>query len=418
MDWNMHTELDRRRINELESPFAIEELFFSHTDRKGKIIYGNDVFERVAEYQLSEMEGRPHNIIRHPDMPKAVFHLLWETILAGGNIVAYVKNRSKTGKYYWVVALVFPFKEGFLSIRLKPSSPLQPVVEDLYSKMLNIEKGKGMEESAKFLMQKLGELGFESYEQFGVEVLRNELNGRVDKMMENPDKIFGRAIQYQRFKDCSNALKGISEQYISLAKDSAKLEKKFKEFKLICLNMLANLEQYENESGPLSVTANTFEMWGGEIEETLSSFLGHQKDLEKRVSDSQKALAYSFLQNEMSDYFAISAGPNKTSYLRDLSRLAIDNKRNTEDKIRLLLKDCKRFERIFSGLKESLVGMKIIQLGSKIEAAHLSDSGRKISSTITGIEEFVAETEDKIEQIGLVFKSVKLLLHKMNQYQN
>src|SRR4051812_27090860 len=91
---------------DVESPFGIEELFYSTTDRKGVILHGNDVFVRVSKHARERLVGSPHNIIRHPDMPRAAFRLVWETILSGSPVVAYVKNMAANGDYYWVTALI------------------------------------------------------------------------------------------------------------------------------------------------------------------------------------------------------------------------------------------------------------------------------------------------------------------------
>ncbi len=92
----------------IESPFELNELFFSITDPKGVILTGNDVFVKVSKMSKEELIGKPHNIIRHPDMPRAIFKALWSTIKAGRPFVGYVKNMAKDGSYYWVLAAVYP----------------------------------------------------------------------------------------------------------------------------------------------------------------------------------------------------------------------------------------------------------------------------------------------------------------------
>ena len=92
----------------IESVFLPDEMFFSTTDLKGIILSGNDVFIRVSKFSKEELIGKPHNIIRHPDMPRIVFKLLWDYIQSGKPIVAYVKNIAKDGSYYWVLATVVP----------------------------------------------------------------------------------------------------------------------------------------------------------------------------------------------------------------------------------------------------------------------------------------------------------------------
>ena len=83
----------------IESPFAINEVFFSKTDTKGIIEYGNRVFYTTAKYTPQELIGKPHSIVRHPDMPKAVFKLLWDYIKADKPFAGYVKNLAKDGSY-------------------------------------------------------------------------------------------------------------------------------------------------------------------------------------------------------------------------------------------------------------------------------------------------------------------------------
>ncbi len=91
-----------------EIKFSTDEIIVSKTDLKGRITYANDVFCRVAERTTAETIGKSQNIIRHPDMPRAIFKLLWTTLQRGEEMFAYIKNMSATGKYYWVLAHVTP----------------------------------------------------------------------------------------------------------------------------------------------------------------------------------------------------------------------------------------------------------------------------------------------------------------------
>lgn len=91
-----------------ERILAADAIVVSKTDPGGRITYANRTFLDIAGYQEREVLGRPHNIVRHPDMPKAVFKLLWETIQSGQEVFAYVVNRAKNGDHYWVFAHVTP----------------------------------------------------------------------------------------------------------------------------------------------------------------------------------------------------------------------------------------------------------------------------------------------------------------------
>ena len=98
----------------------------SETDAKGTISFANDDFCKVAEYELDELIGNPHNMVRHNDMPRAAFKSLWDTVQGGDVWTGYVKNATKSGGFYWVFATVYPFEtcdgsKGYLSCRRKPS---------------------------------------------------------------------------------------------------------------------------------------------------------------------------------------------------------------------------------------------------------------------------------------------------------
>nr|BFE86398.1 hypothetical protein GCM10020093_089990 [Planobispora longispora] len=92
----------------VERTFAPDEIIVTKTDLKGHITYANDVFLRVSAYSEEEVLGQPHSLIRHPDMPRCVFALLWQEIRRGREIFAYVVNLAADGAHYWVLAHVTP----------------------------------------------------------------------------------------------------------------------------------------------------------------------------------------------------------------------------------------------------------------------------------------------------------------------
>jgi PAS domain S-box-containing protein len=110
----------------MEKEIILDDFTFlvSETDEKGIIIFANDDFCKLAEYSVDELIGKPHNIIRHKDMPKAAFKDLWDTVKKDQVWSGYVKNATKSGNYYWVFATVFPTvtsdgRKGYLSCRRK-----------------------------------------------------------------------------------------------------------------------------------------------------------------------------------------------------------------------------------------------------------------------------------------------------------
>ncbi len=126
--------------------FGRDEIIVSKTDGKGRITYCNDVFRRVAGYSEDDLLGQPHSVIRHPDMPRCVFKLLWDTIAAKREIFAYVKNMARNGDHYWVLAHVTPSLDasggivGYHSSRRLPTATAVTAAERLYADLLAIEE--------------------------------------------------------------------------------------------------------------------------------------------------------------------------------------------------------------------------------------------------------------------------------------
>jgi len=149
-----------------EIPLDPKRYIVSETDSKGKITYCNDYFKEVSGYTEEELIGSPHNIVRHPDMPRVVFKLLWETISKGKNINAVVKNLAKDGRYYWIFT-EFEIRKntdtgeiiGYHASRKTISKYVIEIIADLYAKLLEIEKQDGVEASQEYLVKFLKEKG-------------------------------------------------------------------------------------------------------------------------------------------------------------------------------------------------------------------------------------------------------------------
>ncbi|MBI1358469.1 MAG: PAS domain-containing protein [Acidobacteria bacterium] len=159
-----------------EQFFGEDEIIVSKTDLRGRITYANDVFMQVAGYTEKELLGEAHNIIRHPDMPRAVFQYLWDEIEAGREIFAYVVNLCKNGDHYWVFAHVTPTFDvngniiGYHSNRRVPDRPAVDKARDLYAALLAEENRaadwrEGMKASLEMLSSQLAAAGC-TYEQF------------------------------------------------------------------------------------------------------------------------------------------------------------------------------------------------------------------------------------------------------------
>lgn len=131
-----------------ESEFLIEtivpkdELIVSRTDLKGNITYANETFAQISGYEVEELIGKPHNIVRHPDMPKKIFKELWKTLQEGKSWSGFIKNLRKDRGYYWVYAQISAVKKDgklveYKSIRTPISFEDKIKYQRLYDKIKN-----------------------------------------------------------------------------------------------------------------------------------------------------------------------------------------------------------------------------------------------------------------------------------------
>ncbi len=164
------------RPSGMESLLGEENIIVSKTDLQGRITYANRTFLEISGYTEAELLGAPHNLIRHPEMPRCVFKYLWDTIRAGNEVFAYVVNLAKNGNHYWVLAHVTPSFDrngeisGYHSNRRAPNREVLPKVQELYRELLSTEQRHsnpkdGMNASLQQLLDILGSSKL-TYDQF------------------------------------------------------------------------------------------------------------------------------------------------------------------------------------------------------------------------------------------------------------
>jgi len=155
----------------IEFKLDSNDFLVSKTNQKGIITYCNEPFMEAAGAEEVDLLGKPHNVVRHPDMPKAIFKLFWNTIQNKKEIFAYVKNLRFDGGYYWVYANVTPSFDnnnniiGYYSIRRKTNPKALDIIKPIYKKMQSLERSEDISKSETYLNNILQEKGV-SYEEF------------------------------------------------------------------------------------------------------------------------------------------------------------------------------------------------------------------------------------------------------------
>ena len=158
--------MEKPTPNDNEIEVKPVDVVVSKADEDGDIEYANLIFYKLSGYTKKELINTPHSILRHPDMPKVVFKYLWDELKKGNDVHAFVKNITKDGSFYWVLAYVRPAVNpdgslrNYVSTRKAMSKDARAIIEPLYKKLLDIEKSDGIEASEKELIGTLNGRAF------------------------------------------------------------------------------------------------------------------------------------------------------------------------------------------------------------------------------------------------------------------
>ncbi|MBY6118898.1 PAS domain-containing protein [Mameliella alba] len=375
-----------------EAQFHLTELFYSRTDERGIIKAGNCVFQRVAAYPWEEMLGAPHKLIRHPDMPKGVFHLLWDRIKAGKPTGAYVKNRSKSGRYYWVFALVSPADGGYISTRIKPSSELFATVSGLYADLLRREMDDGLSprDSAEALLAAVRAQGFSSYDTFQSHALATEFEARATATGQGIDPL------QRRFLEMSRAIAQVGVE-------TADLTESFKVIRTVPMNMRIIASRLENAGGAISAISVNYSQMLEEMSTWVKTFVDGDTCVFARMRDA--ILCGQFLgfatavEHEMIECFDTNAAlyPDCMDAKVEMAEVAAHRQKFLDETVASLVRveaEAKRFARSVLDMKRYVTGLSSTRMMCKIESASLSESRKELE----GIVEQLDACQKGIEQ--------------------
>ena len=390
-----NTEAKTANFNQ-ESVFKIDELFFSRTDTRGVLEAFNTVFSRISEHSDDALRGAPHKIIRHGDMPKAVFWLIWDTLKAGKPITGYVKNRSKSGRHYWVYAVISPVDGGYLSVRMKPTSPMLATVSDLYKRILRLEREDGLspEKSASALLQEIQAMGFDDYADFEAHALVTEFQAR--------EKALGRA----PFDALVNAIR-VAEAERTICDKLSSITDELAQGAIYILNMKLQAAKLGRDRAAIDAISNNYDLILGDIKSGItrikSIMSGASTSNVGARKESQILLCASGIMAEVVQSFDQGDDPMTTAerdresaYLRNL-HAAFSDKSNAS--VSAMMDECRQMLGRMDSLRQTLLGLSAVRVSLRVETNRLGERARGLDSLISDIDRSHQRVHKDLEQV-------------------
>lgn len=436
-----------------EARFDLSEMFFSKTDTKGIIQFGNTVFARVSGYNIEQMLGRPHNMIRHPDMPKSVFRLMWNDLLQGKPIAAYVKNMASDGSYYWVLALVSLSGDEFVSVRIKPTTEFFKKTQSIYKEVLVFETNHSIDESLQFLLEKIKAAGFDSYKSFQSQVVFEEIRSRWRGLKATSQTSFtqvnrtntghsnsGSAVLWRVSKICKQSgiryslafdeLKKTLSVTAQLSASTHRVLEQCRQLGSMVINMAISADKIGESGRTLADVAIGFEKFSQEISVKVNELETYLNDSIHSLASVQFAMGAASLQSDVTDVYirevfdnkGIGTDANQSQGLVDVLTLEIDqssmdttgdflkvyrvNIDNTSREVSKLFAVTSRLLQIAGDLETAVIGLEVIRLSASVE-----------STRVTGEVSFVHHVKEMFHFISSVKDPVKTVVSSIVELQ-
>jgi PAS domain S-box-containing protein len=427
--------------------FDVTETFFSTTDERGVITAGNGVFSRTSGYALAELVGQPHNLIRHPDMPRLVFRQLWTTIRDGKSFMGYVKNQARNGDHYWVFAIVVPIPTGFLSVRIKPTSPLLGTVEAIYRRLAAHETAatnggatasQAADVARDLLASELKTLGFATYDEFSHHALNTEIKSRDAEISRQSLRLFPAAIAERKGNDIQHLLGILYTQTLAVYADINALFASLdgfiaacrgiqarkdsvqgiaEDFRLNALNAQIAAQPLGSDGVTLGTVAQILNRHGVSLSTNVSRLAEGILHTTTAVADVASNLSAARIQVEMLlTYVAeIAESRHNRAEVHQLRSITEDLGSGFVSTIERAFRAVETLQRRLPEvlaakelLRKDIVFLHVAQISGLTEVSRLRDA-QGLHTTFTGLRAQIQTGSRELEQLDLVVDELKTL---------
>ena len=386
-----------------EAPFALDEMFYSRTDPRGVIKAGNEVFRRVSGYEWSELIGAPHRIVRHPDTPRGVFHILWDVIGKGHPMGAYVRNRTKSGGWYWVFAMVLPIGGGYLSVRIKPSSDLSAKMFADYAAHAERERAQGLDpgDSARLLREKAASEGYSSYTSLMAYALGRELASRDEKLRRPGDAR-------------TRILAELNDALAQAMREQGLLLRSFEALQSVPNNMRIVASRLEPSGGPVSVISENYKASSVGISDRLRSFVAGRDNLYETMSrEVARALFLLGCNRVLSEQSAAFEETTPVAGIdwdheRDLLiRLEQDCAERARGAMTKAAHLAAQIIQSSKDIRRQMLGLDTIRVLGRVECGRMRESTSGLSATIDQLDRFHDDIKSRLESITRLSEGIE-----------
>lgn len=354
---------------------GIADLLVSRTDSRATILAANKAFERVSGFEWENLHKASYEFLRHPDMPKGIFWLIWDALKQKKPVGSFIKNRSHNGSYFWVFAFIAPQDDGFVSICIKPTPEAVKMVSKEYAALLKEEKEQGLtpEQSGEYFSNQIQDLGFRNYEHFSTMSASEQVQARHKELRLPTSELI-------------KSLSEVSDSWNKVSVQCDLIKEAHEQISHTPTNLRVQAAHLNDRGIPLSVIASNFTFLASEIEAMMKMFLKQGAEVESQINQAafSACLATSMeevvgkLQNETVDMGNIDW--EAEAKLMDTQKQArVDKAASTLSAAR---QEINSFSTLLEETARIMSGLSVAKVMCEIENAYV---GANSSSGVTNI---------------------------------
>jgi aerotaxis receptor len=387
-----------------EIDWAFEDILYTRTNDRGLIQFANASFRELAGFSDEELTGAPHKIVRHPETPKGVFWLYWDKLKKGENVCAFVKNRSKQGKGYWVLAVAMPCDGGYLSLRFRPKGELFKKVKPVYRRLLNMEKDKSVssEDSSGNLMAELSVLGFPNYDAFMLQAMKEEIELRF--------KHFSRAVPHH-----VATMDELVADVQRVKEITSKMSVGFRNIRGEPINMRILAGRIEGSGAAVSSISQNYEIMASEMWEELNSMAttegGENNRMHSSFLNGHLSLLLSEVLREAADHFEetkkAESDPARFEAEEELIKgLLAASGKNAVSRVQAMVESCRSMPDMCRRLRRRVNGLDVVKLFCRVESGRITGSDSGLEGIIERLNKFHSDVDNQLAELSACARTI------------
>jgi|GEM_PF-2008814 len=363
----------------LEVTFTSNDLLFSRTDERGVIQSVNSAFQTISGF---ETKGVP--------------------------IAAYVKNRTKSGGYYWVLAFISPVEGGYLSVRVKPQSDFFPLMQAEYEKLRAREKSESLDskESAELLDARLQEMGYDSFAAFSAAVAAQELKALRDSRGLSPNETINQLHQIQE------ALKDVQDASQLIATSCESVD-------VLPTNLEIQSSRLGSVAAPIGIIARDCNDRTRALLSQMVEFVEAMQKVSRSVNATILRVCVAEVQAQISKSFVAHEGNGDTMNFKDETELLSKRRSANEEEIMARLREVDMHVKTSSNSAKNITrvvsGLNVTRTMCTIECSLLGANGETVRNIVDQLETFQTDVPAPLRSISSNFSQMQSELDKLLQ---